>query len=105
MFKYNFYKKKYKKLKKILNIAIEKNIIYVVDNIGYLYAINYKDRNLLWAKNFRVPFRSNIKISEEAIIVSDINNYIYFINKLTGEKSKILPTEEATVKNEFMNRD
>ena len=34
--KFNFYKK-YKKIKKNLNLIIDKNIIYVSDNLGYLY--------------------------------------------------------------------
>ena len=40
--KFNFYKKKYKNLEKNLSYIIEKNIIYISDNIGYLYAIDYK---------------------------------------------------------------
>ena len=38
--KLNFYKKKYKGIEKKLNLIIEKNIIYISDNIGYIYAYN-----------------------------------------------------------------
>ena len=34
--KFNFYKKKYKNLKKTINMIVEENIIYVSDNFGYL---------------------------------------------------------------------
>ena len=37
---FNFYKKKYKKIKKNLNLILENNIIYVSDNLGYLYALD-----------------------------------------------------------------
>ena len=101
--RYNFYKKKYKKIKKILNIVIQENIVYVSDNIGYLYAIDYVNNKFLWAKNFKIPFRSNIKIKKNYIVVSDINNSIYFIDKSKGQKLKVIPTEETRVKNEFIN--
>ena len=57
---FNFYNR-YKKFKKVLNMIIENEIIYVSDNLGYLYAFHYKKQNLIWAKNYKVPFRSNIK--------------------------------------------
>ena len=34
--KFNFYKKRHKKIKKVLNFIVENNIIYIADNIGYL---------------------------------------------------------------------
>lgn len=103
IFEYNFYNKSFKKIKKNLNFIIEKNTIYISDNLGYLYAINYKLKKLLWAKNFKIPFRSNIKIIKEKLIISDINNTLYFINKLNGDNLQIIPTEETTIKNSFIN--
>ena len=103
VFKYNFYKKKIKKIKKNLNIIIEKNIIFIGDNLGYLYALNYINGKLLWAKNYKIPFRSNLKILKNTIVLSDINNSLHFINKLNGEKLKSIPTEETILKNNFFN--
>ncbi len=103
VFKYNFYKKKIRKIKKNLNIRIEKNVIFVGDNLGYLYALNYINGKLLWAKNYKIPFRSNLKILKNTIVLSDINNSLYFINKLNGEKLNSIPTEETTLKNNFFN--
>ena len=103
IYKFNFYKKKFKKLKKNLNFIIEKNIIYISDNIGYLYALNYETQKLIWAKNFKIPFRSNIKISNDAVILADQNNFLHFINKNNGERLKFIPTEEVTIKNDFIN--
>ena len=103
IFEYNFYNKNFKKIKKNLNFIIDGSTIYISDNLGYLYAINYKSKKLLWAKNFKIPFRSNIKILKEKIIISDTNNTLYFINKLNGDNLKIIPTEETTIKNNFIN--
>ncbi len=76
--KFNFYKKKYKKVKKLLNLIIDKNIIYVSDNIGYLYAYDYLEQKLLWAKNYKVPFKSNLKISKNKLIAANQNNNLFF---------------------------
>ena len=103
LIKYNFYKKKYKKIKKYLKIIIEKNIIYVGDNLGYLYALDYKNQKLLWAKDYKVPFRSNLKILKNNLLIADNNNTLYFIDKTNGEKVKTIPTEETLIKNEFIN--
>lgn len=103
IFEYNFYNKKFKKIEKKLNFIIEKKIIYISDNLGYLYAINYKSQKLLWAKNVKIPFRSNIKLINEKLLVSDINNTLYYINKYNGDNLKIIPTEETTIKNNFIN--
>jgi outer membrane protein assembly factor BamB len=103
IFKYNFYKKKYKKIKKDLNFIVENNIVYIGDNLGYLYALDYIDKKLLWAQDYKVPFRSNIKISGKKLLITDINNSLYFVNKVNGEKLKIIPTEETLIKNEFIN--
>ena len=103
IFKYNFYKKKYKKIKKNLNLVVENDIIFISDNLGYLYALDYKNKKLLWAHDYKIPFRSNIKISKNKILLADINNSFYYINKENGEKLKIIPTEETLIKNEFVN--
>ncbi len=103
IFKYNFYKKNYKKIAKNLSLIVENNIIYVGDNFGYIYALDYVKDKLLWAKNFKTPFRSNLKIQGNNLVIADINNALYFINKNNGDKFKVLPTEETLIKNEFIN--
>ena len=103
IYKFNFYKKKYKKIKKKLNLIIENDIIYVSDNIGYLYSFNYKLNKLVWAKNYKIPFRSNLKIFNNKIIVSNQNNNLFFLDKINGDLIKFIPTEETIVKNNFIN--
>ena len=101
--KYNFYKKKYKKINKFLNISVENNTIFVADNIGYLYSYDYVKNKILWAKKHKVGFRSNVKILNDKLITSDVNNNLFFFNKENGEVLKLIPTEETIVKNQFVN--
>ena len=101
--KFNFYKKKYKHINKILNTIIEKNVIYVSDNLGYLYAYDYLNDKILWAKNYKIPFRSNLKIFKNKILTSNQNNSFYFFDKFSGNILDLIPTEESSVKNEFVN--
>ena len=101
--KFNFYKKKYKKIDKILNHIVEDNVIYISDNIGYLYAFDYVRNKILWAKNFKIPFSSNLKLFGDKLIASNQNNNLFFIDKKNGDSLKLIPTEEIAIKNQFIN--
>ena len=103
IYEFNFYKKKFKKIKKNLNIIINKNIIYVSDNLGYLYALDYNKQKILWAKNYSIPFRSNLKIKKNILFLADQNNILHLINSVDGERFKLIPTEDTTLKNSFKN--
>ena len=72
--KYNFYKKKIKNIEKKLYYILEDNLLYVSDNIGYLYVYNYLANEIIWAKKFDAPFRSNIKIDAKKLFLADENN-------------------------------
>ena len=86
-----------------MNTIIENEIIYVSDNLGYLYSFNIKTNNLIWAKNYKVPFRSNLKIEGNNLIAANQDNYLYFFDKKNGEIVKLFPTEKNEVKNNFIN--
>ena len=101
--KYNFYKKKYKKLEKSLNLIVEKDIIYVSDNLGYFYAFNYRKNSIIWAKNFNIPFRSNLKLTADKIFTVDHQNNLYFLKKKDGDILNKIPTEESKLNNKFKN--
>ena len=101
--KFNFYKKKFKKIPKKLNFIVENNIVYISDNLGYLYSFDYISNKVLWAKNYKIPFRSNLKLSKSKLIAANQNNILYFFDKKNGEIVKLLPTEETNVKNKFIN--
>lgn len=101
--KFNFYKKQYSKFKKNLNIVLSNSIIYVSDNLGFIYSFDYKKNKILWAKNNKIPFRSNLKIDSNKLIAADQNNRIYFFEKNNGKILKLIPTEETKIKNDFKN--
>ena len=101
--KFNFYKKKFKNVKKILNIIIDKNIIYVSDNLGYLYSYDLKLNKIIWAKNYKVPFRSNLKLNNDKIFASNQNNDLLVFNKISGDLIRQIPTEPTVLKNKFIN--
>lgn len=101
--KFNFYKKKYKKIKKFLNLIVDNNIIYITDNIGFIYALNYKDNKILWAKNHKVPFRSNLKMNSNKLFTSNQNNDFLIFDKFTGNLIKKIPSEETVINNAFIN--
>ena len=101
--KFNFYQKKYKNIKKSLNLIIDQNIIYTSDNIGYIYAYDYVSNKILWAKNFKIPFRSNVKLFSNKIAISNQNNEFFILEKETGNLVKLIPTEETTINNLFIN--
>ena len=71
--------------------------------MGFLYAFDYFKKKVIWAKNYKVPFRSNLKIYKNKIIAASQNNDLYFFNKKTGETISLIPTEETKVKNKFIN--
>ena len=101
--KFNFYRNQYKKIKKFLNIIIEKDIIYVSDNLGFLYAYNFQEDKLIWAKNYKIPFKSNLKIIKKTLVAANQNNTVFLINKFNGKEIKNIPTEETLFKNNFIN--
>ncbi len=101
--KFNFYKKNYRHLKKELNLIIEKEVLYVSDNIGYIYAFNYVTNKLIWAKSYNIPFRSNIKLFSNNIVTSNQNNDLFIFDKISGNLIKSLPSEETKINNLFIN--
>lgn len=100
---YNFYKKRYKDIKKNLNLILNNQIIFVTDNLGYVYAFDIKKNKLIWAKNLKIPFRSNLKIFSDKLIASNQNNDLYIIDKTNGNLIKLIPSEESLIKNAFVN--
>jgi len=68
-----------------------------------MYAYNYALDKVLWAKNYKVPFRSNIKLIKNKVIAANQNNELYIIDKMTGNLIKLIPSEDTIVKKSFIN--
>ena len=101
IFKFNFYKKKMKKIKKDINLIVKGDIIIAADNLGYIYSINYKKNKIVWAKNLLIPFRSNLKIMNEVIFVSDEKNQLIVIDFKNGNKIDELYTQPSKTVSDF----
>jgi outer membrane protein assembly factor BamB len=103
VFEYNFYKKNFKNFNKRIYYIINENILYVADNLGYLYAFNLDDKSILWAKNYGIPFRSNLKFSKNQLFLANQDNVIYSINSKTGDKNWQYATGLTFLKSDFEN--
>ena len=101
--KYNFYKRKIKNIKKKLYYILEDSLLYVSDNIGYLYAYDYIKNEIIWAKKFDAPFRSNIKVDGKKIFLADENNNLFVVESKNGNVLRKIPSEEVLIKNDFEN--
>jgi len=84
--KKNIYKNIYKKIYKNLSFSVYKNVIYVADNVGFIYAINLNSGKLIWIKNHGIPLRSNVKIFDDKIFLIDQENKIFCLNLTDGSK-------------------
>ena len=100
IYKYNFYKKKIR-AKKEIRLIIKDDFIIAADNFGYVYSINYKKNKLNWAKNFLVPFRSNLKILNDILFLSDEKNKIILIDVKNGNKIEELYTQPSKAVSKF----
>jgi outer membrane protein assembly factor BamB len=103
IYEYNFYKKNFKNVEKEIHLVISDNILYAADNLGYLYAISMEKKLLVWAKNYGIPFRSNLKIINEQIFLANQDNVIYSIDVKNGGKNWQFATGLTFLKSDFYN--
>jgi|TARA_B100001093_G_scaffold511690_1_gene580114 outer membrane protein assembly factor BamB len=103
VFSFNFYKKKYKKSNIKIYLAIKDNIIYAADNLGYTYALDFKLKKLLWAKELGIPFRSNIMLHNNQMFVANQDNNIYSLNTINGSTNWNFATDSTRLKASFEN--
>lgn len=102
-FDFNFYQKKYKRKKIKLFATSKDNLIFITDNLGYIYCINLDKEKLVWAKNYKIPFSSNIKISNNVILAVNENNNIMAFNSKNGEKIWNFLTDKNLLQTSFIN--
>ena len=103
VFEYNFYKKNFKNFSKEINFLINEDVLYISDNLGYLYALNLDTKSIIWAKNYGIPFRSNMKFANKEIFLANQDNVIYAIDSVTGNKKWQFSTSVTFLKSDFEN--
>jgi outer membrane protein assembly factor BamB len=102
-FKFNFYQKKYKKFKKKIYLLIHNKIIFAADNLGYVYAIDINSKKLIWAKNFGIPFRSNIKVANNQLLLASQDNVLFSLDVFNGVKNWEIASSVTYLKSAFEN--
>ena len=92
IWKFNFYKKRYNDIPIKIKLKISDQNLMIADNLGYIYSIQTKTGQLNWAKNYGIPFRSNIKVSNKHIFILNQDNKYYEINENDGGQNLSLET-------------
>ena len=100
IYKFNFYKKKFKKTKKIIKLIINKGSIVAADNLANYYALNLENGNLLWKFRNSVPFNSQVKIYEDKIFVIDFENILRCYSLKNGKELWNFKTEKSFIKSQ-----
>ncbi len=98
IWKYNFYKKRFKNIPKEISLHISKENIIISDNLGFIYSLNKETGKIKWAKSYGVPFRSNIKVDDGNIFLINQDNKFYAIDEITGEQKLDLETIPSFLK-------
>ena len=84
-------------------MIVNKNILYAADNLGYIYALNLDNTSIVWAKNYGIPFRSNLKFAKKQIFLANQDNVVYSINSITGNKNWQFASSLTSLKSDFEN--
>ncbi len=86
LWKKNYYTKKEKKLLPILKFTSNNNILLITDSLANYYAMNIQTGEILWKKNHKSIFISEIKIDKEKFYVIDSDNVINCFSLKDGSK-------------------
>ncbi len=86
VWKVNYYNKKEKKLRPLLNLFSSNDKLLVVDSLSKIFLIDLNDGKLLWRNDHEVSFISEIKIEDDRFYVLDANNTFICFSALDGEK-------------------
>ena len=98
LWRFNFYKKRYKNLPINIKLKYSNNNLIASDNLGYIYSLSISSGALNWAKNYGIPFRSNLKIHNGYIFVLNQDNKYYFIKESNGDLQTSLDTFPSFLK-------
>ena len=80
IWKTNIYSKDDKKLNPQISMKKNNDKLIITDNLSKFYALNIKDGKIIWSKNHKTPFNSQIKIFNSYFFVVDSNNICMFMS-------------------------
>ena len=101
LWKFNFYKKRYKNYPIKIKLKLLSNNLIVSDNLGYIYSINIQTSQIKWAKNYGIAFNSNIKIHNNIIFILNQDNKLYMISEIDGNQILGLETFPSFLKTKY----
>ena len=83
--KRNIYSKKEKKKIENISLALSKDKLYAIDNLGKYYAIDVDTGKIIWVKRHDALFNSQIKVYKGKIYAVDSNNMINCFSTTDGK--------------------
>ena len=93
------YKRKiYKNYNINFKIIAYKNRLLVADNLGNIHALKIANLDIVWKKNFGVPFKSNLKVHRNNLYLINSNSKIYSINIDNGKLNWSFETASRDLK-------
>ncbi len=93
------YKRKiYKNYNIDFKIIAFKNRLLIADNLGNINALNIANLDIIWKKNFGVPFKSNLKVHNNNLYLINSNSKIYSININNGKLNWSFETASRDLK-------
>ena len=101
IWKFNFYKKRYKNFPIKIQLSLLENNLIVSDNLGYFYSINIETTKINWAKNYGIAFNSNLKVKDNKIFSLNQDNKFYLINEKDGNQILDLETFPSFLKSKY----
>ena len=91
-------RKIYKNYDLKFEIAVDKNSLFIADNLGNIYSYDLKNLDKLWVSELGVPFKSPIKIYKNHIFIINSNSKIYSLNKKNGKLNWSFETASKVLK-------
>lgn len=100
LWKKNYYSKSERKNNPVLFFSKGNDSLIVADTLAKYYAINLKTGSLIWSKNNKSPFNSQIKILDDKFYVVDDSNQINCFSIKNGDKLWSFKTENTLIKSQ-----
>ena len=98
IWKKNIYSKQEKKLDILINLAYEKDILIITDNLAKYYAVNPQNGELIWSKTNLTTFNYQIKIYKDKFYIVDYENILHCFSIKDGNKIWSYQTDNFFVK-------
>ena len=100
LWKKNYYTKKERKNKPFLFFANNSDVLVVADTTAKYYALNINTGDLIWSKNNKSPFNSQIKIFNNKFFLIDDSNILKCFSLDDGSKIWEYKTQDTLIKSQ-----